>query len=79
MLVVFNGNPTAAPEKALFGKGFIRQIVFIDFVRERLCPVRIIGGYFGENNRFRFRPFDIRIVKRIDVYGQSERMIGKLV
>ena len=73
MLVILEGTPVAAPGKSPFDEQLVTQVGFVYLVREGLFPV-YKGCRIGRKNRF--IP-NIRILQRVDVHGETQRVLGK--
>ena len=71
MLVVFHATPAATPTKTVRFERLFAKVVVIDFVRELLATVHIIGGC----GRTDARAFNTGILQRIDVDSQAEGML----
>ena len=82
MLIILTGIPASAPGKSMFFKKPVAQIVFIDFVRE--IP-GTVGIYLTSRRRdiglivFSLAKHHIRVIKRVNVNGTAQGMLGKMV
>ena len=78
MLIVFTGVPVAAPGKAMLLKQAVTQILFVDFIGERLTPIRIVFSGFGRYmDGLILIVGNIGIVQGVDINGQSIGMSGQ--
>ena len=76
MLVVLHRPPVAAPFEAMLDEEAVAEVVLRNLILERLTAVDV-GFARGrlDEHRAVFLPADTGIIQRIDVDGESTRMV----